>query len=111
MEGLRAKFFFNCWYIFFNTMDLICCKLETAFKCQRRISNSFRYKDCIPKDLISGVIYKFQCGVCNESYYNGSIRLLDIRSGEHIGVPPLTGKKVRSSNNSAVCNIFSTVII
>ena len=83
---------------------LNCCKLEIVFKCQTRLSNSFRYKDPIPKDLISGVVYKFQCGLCNESYYGESIRHLDIRSGEHIGVSPLTGKKVKPSNNSAICD-------
>ena len=75
---------------------LNCCKTEIVFKCQARLSHSFRYKDPVPKDLISGVVYKFQCGE--------SIRHLDIRSGEHIGVSPLTGKKVKSSNNSAICH-------
>ena len=28
----------------------------------------------------------------------------DIRSGEHIGVSPLTGEKVKPSNNSAICD-------
>ena len=83
---------------------LNCCKLEIVFKCQARLSNSFRYKDPIPKDLIFGVVYKFQCGLCNESYYGESIRHLDIRSGEHIGVSPLTGKKVKPSNNNAICD-------
>ena len=83
---------------------LNCCKLEIVFKCQTRLSNSFSYKDPIPKDLISGVVYKLQCGVCNESYYGESIRHLDIRSREHIGVSPLTGKKVKPSNNSAICD-------
>ena len=83
---------------------LNCCKLEIVFKCQTKLSHSFRYKDPIPKDLISGVVYKFQCGLCNESYYGESIRHLDIRSGEHIGVSPLTGKKVKPSNNSAICD-------
>ena len=83
---------------------LNCCKLGIVFKCQTRLSNSFRYKDPIPKDLISGVVYKFQCGLCNESYYGESIRHLDIRSVEHIGVSPLTGKKVKPSNNSAICD-------
>ena len=83
---------------------LNCCKLEIVFKCQTRLSNSFRYKDPIPKDLIPGVAYKFQCGLCNESYYGESIRYLDIGSGEHIGVSPLTGKKVKPSNNSAICD-------
>ena len=53
---------------------------------------------------MSGVVYKFQCGLCNESYYGESIRHLDIRPGEHIGVPPLTGKKGKPSNNSAICD-------
>ena len=57
-----------------------------------------------PKDLISGVVYKFQFGLCNESYYGESIRHLDIKSGQHIGVSPLTGKKVKPSNNSAICD-------
>ena len=83
---------------------LNCCKLEIVFKCQTRLSNSFRYKDPIPKDLISGVVYKFQCGLCNESYYSESIRHLDIRSGEHIGVAPFTRKKVKPSKNSAICD-------
>ena len=65
---------------------LNCCKLEIAFKSQTRLSNSFHYKDPIPKNLISGVVYKFQCGLCNESYYGESIRHLDTRSGEHTDV-------------------------
>ena len=77
---------------------LNCCKLEIVFKCQTKLSTSFRFKDPIPKDLISGVVYKFQCGLCNESYYDESIRHLDIRSGELIGVSPLTGKKVKPIN-------------
>ena len=32
------------------------------------------------------------------------MRHLDIRSGEHIDVSPLTRKKVKLSNNSAICN-------
>ena len=73
-------------------------------KYQTRLFNSFRYKDPIPRDLISGVAYKFQCGLCNESNYGDSIRQSDMRSGEHIGVSPLTRKKVKPSNNSAVCD-------
>ena len=83
---------------------LNCCKLEIVFKCQTRLSNSFYYEDPIPKDLISGAVYKFWCGLCNESYYGESISHLDIRTGEHIGVLPLTGKKVKPSNNSAICD-------
>ena len=91
---------------------LNCCKLEIVFNSQIRLSNYFHYKDPTPKDLVSGVVYKFQCGLCKESYYGESIRHLDIRSGEHIGVSPLTGKKVKPSNSSAIsdhlfhCNLL-----
>ena len=83
---------------------LNCCKLEIVFKCQTRLSNSFRYKGPVPKDFISAVVHKFLCGFCNESYYSESIIHLDIRSGEHIGMSPLTGKKVKPSNSSSICN-------
>ena len=61
----------------------------------------------IRKGLICGVVYNFQCGLCNESYYGESIRHLDIRPGEHISVSPLPGKKVKPSNNSAICLLTS----
>ena len=83
---------------------LNCCKLEIVFKCQIMLSNSSRYNDPIPKDLISGVVYKFQCVLCNESYCGKSIKHLDIRSDEHVCVSPLTGRKVKPSNNSAICD-------
>ena len=83
---------------------LNCCKQEIVFKCQTRLSNSFCYKDRILKDLISGVVYKLQCGLCNESYYGESIIHLDIISGEHLGVSPVTGKKVKPPSNSAICD-------
>ena len=84
--------------------NLNCWNLEIVFKCQTRLWNSFCFKDPIPKDLVSGVVYKFQCGLCNDSYYGESIRHLDIRSGKHVGVSPLTGKKVKPSNSSALCD-------
>ena len=43
------------------------CKLQTEFKNKTRLGNNFRFKDQIPKDLTSSVVYKIQCGLCNES--------------------------------------------
>ena len=84
--------------------DSNCCTVEIILKCQTRLSNSFRYKDPIPKNLISGFVYKFQCRICNESCFGLTIRNLDIRLGKYIGVSHLTGKKVKPSNNSAICD-------
>ena len=64
------------------------CKLEIAFKYQTKLFNSFHFKDPLTKGLIFGVVFKFQCSLCNESYYGESIIYLDIRSGEQIDLSP-----------------------
>ena len=46
---------------------LNCCKLQIVFKSQNKLAKAFRFKDRIPKELTSGVVYKFQCEFCNES--------------------------------------------
>ena len=79
---------------------LNCCKLQIVLKNKTRLGNNFHFKDQIPKDLTSGVLYKFQCGLCNESYSGECVRHLNIRIGENIGIPSLTEKQVRPKNSS-----------
>ena len=67
---------------------LSCCKLQFVFKSQNKLAKAFNFKDRIPKELTYGVIYKFQCGLCNESYYGKCVRYLNVRIGEHIGISP-----------------------
>ena len=69
---------------------LNCCKLQIVFKSQNKLAKAFRFKDRIPKELTSGVVYKFQCRLCNESYYGECPRHLNVRIGERIGISPLT---------------------
>ena len=68
---------------------LTCPKLEIAFKCQTKLFSSFRFKDPIPKDLISGAVFSAMSSLPR------SIMHLDIRSGKHIDASPVTGKKAR----------------
>ena len=56
--------------------------------------------------LTSGVLYKFQCGLRNKSYYGQCVRHLAVRSGGHIGTSPLTNKRVRPRKDGAVCHHF-----
>ena len=70
------------------------------FKSQNELAKPFRFKDHIPKELTSGVVYKFQCGLCNESYYGECARHLNVRIGEHIGISPLTRKKVKPKGSA-----------
>ena len=65
-----------------------------------KLINAFRFKDRIPKELTSGVVYKFQRGLWNESYYGECARHLNVRIGEHIGISPLTKKKVKSKGKA-----------
>ena len=39
---------------------LNCCKLQIVFKNKTRLGNNFHFKDRIPKDITSAVVYKFQ---------------------------------------------------
>ena len=51
---------------------------------------------------MSGVVYKYTCGRCNSTYYGKTDRHLKGRSGEHIGISPLTFKKTKPSKESAI---------
>ena len=72
------------------------------FKNEINLSNFFRFKDCLPYDLMSCAVYKIQCGRCNASYFGETDRNLKIRSGEHTGISPLTFKKVTPSAESSI---------
>ena len=50
-----------------------------------------------------------QCGLCNESYHGECLRHPNVRIGEHIGISPLTKKKVKPkgkvvSDHLLLCN-------
>ena len=64
------------------------------FKSQSKLTKAFCFKDRVPKEL-SGVVYKFQCGLCNESYYGECMRYLNVRIGKHIRISSLTKKKFK----------------
>ena len=86
---------------------LNCCKLQIVFKSKTRLGNNFYFEDWIPKNLTSGAVYKFQCGLCNESYYGKCVRHLNVRIGEHIGISPLTKKQVKPKNSSVADDLYS----
>ena len=83
-----------------NTLSL--CKLQVIFKNERKLSNVFRFKDRVPYDLMSDVVYEYTCGRCNLSYYGETERHLKVRPGEHIGISPLTLKKTKPSKESSI---------
>ena len=89
---------------------LNCCKLQIVFKIKNNLSDAFRFKDHIPKELTSGVIYKFQCRFCNQSYYGECVRHLNVRAVEHIAISLLMKKKVKPKGSAinvhlCLCNL------
>ena len=76
------------------------------FKNKIRLGNNFHFKDQIPNDLTSVVLYKFQCGPCNESYHGDCVRHLNVRTGEHIGITPLTRKQVKPKYSSVINHLI-----
>ena len=83
-----------------------CCELQIVFKNEARSGNNFYFKDQIPKDLTSDVVYEFQCRLCNESRYGECIRHLNVKLGEHIGKSPLTRKQVKPKNSSVADHLL-----
>ena len=48
------------------------------------------------------IIYKFQCGSCNATYYSKTKRHLKVRMCEHLGISTFTSKRVKGNDNSAI---------
>ena len=80
--------------------------MQIVFKSKIRFGNNYNFKDQISRDLISGIVYKFQCGLCNESYYCECARLSNVGIGEYIGISPLTEKQVKPKNSSVVDHLL-----
>ena len=75
---------------------LPCCNIQFDFQTKCKISNVFAFKHRIPSFLRSGIVYKFQCGGCNATYYGKTKRHFKVRICEHFGISEITRKRVKS---------------
>ena len=48
--------------------------------------------------------YRFQCGLCNESYHGECVRHLNVRTGENVGILPCTKTPSSVGDHSLFCN-------
>ena len=95
-----------------NNLDKIaktyfpCCKIQVVFKSVYRLGSCFRFKDTIPLNARSFVLYKFTCSSCNSAYVGKTKRHFLVRMFEHLGTSLATGNKYtfnpKNSNNTAV---------
>ena len=67
-----------------------------------RISSLFWFKDRLPTDLRSSIVYKFNCPSCQAGYIGSTVRAFKVRVDEHIGQSSRTGLPCRTPSHSAV---------
>ena len=91
-----AKTYFNC------------CKIQVMFKSDNRLGSYFRFKDKVPLNARSFVLYKFKCSRCNSAYVGKTKRHYLVRMFEHLGISLTTGKNYtfnpNNNNNTTVLN-------
>ena len=78
------------------------CNVRFVFETKCKISNFFTFKVKTPLFLPSGIVYKFQCGSCNATYYGKTKLHFKVKICEHLGISALTGKIVKSDDDSAI---------
>ena len=65
----------------------------------------FNFKDRVPTDLVSHIIYKFTCADCNASYLGETTRHYVIRTCEHLNISPFTKKPAHNIPTSVTKHI------
>ena len=75
--------------------------VRVIFKPRRTIQNFFRFKDKVPRELQSSVVYKYLC-CCNATYYGRSKRQLQTRIFQHLGRSIRTNRQLSNPPFSAI---------
>ena len=75
------------------------CNLKIVFASPVRVKSFFTFKDKLLKMLLSGLVYQYKCGGCNATYYGKTKRHFKVRICEYLGIPRLSGKKVKIDNS------------
>ena len=76
--------------------------LKVVLRNRFTISSLFHFKDRIPKCLRSGIVYKFSCSSCEESYIGSTYVRLYSRVCEHKGVSDRNQTMLLSPKNSSI---------
>ena len=76
--------------------------LKVIFKPKNIMKNLFQFKDKVPKELQSSVVYKYICSCCNASYIGKSKRQFQVRAFEHLGRSIRTNRPLNKLAFSAI---------
>ena len=83
-------------------------KLLVIFRSQRRLKTLFRYKDSLPQQLQSYIVYRFTCGACKGSYVGKTDRHCHIRWCEHLKIQPFRGGPSKSKQKPTAVEIHKS---
>ena len=78
--------------------------LRLALKNTISIGSFFRHKDPLPQSLRSGIVYSYECALCNECYIGSTHRQFQCRISEHLGVSARHGQPLANVPYSAIYN-------
>lgn len=70
-------------------------KVNVILSSKYRLSSVFKFKDKIPDDLRSHILYKFSCTSCNAKYIGETTRHLKVRLSEHLALSYLTERNTK----------------
>ena len=60
--------------------------INVVYKIQCRMSHYFKFKDMIPSDLISNIVYLYKCPSCNAGYVGETSVHSKVRWCQHLGI-------------------------
>ena len=77
-------------------------KINIIYKTQRKLSNVLKFKDAVPSDLDSHIIYQFKCPSCNAGYIGETRVYHKVRNSQHLGISQYTGKPLSGNLPTSV---------
>ena len=76
-------------------------RLRIVFKSPNRLRTGFSFKDPVPIDMDSFLLYKYTCDTCNCVYIGETTRHYLVRTSEHLRISILTGDGLSYNEKSA----------
>ena len=64
------------------------------------IGSFFKFKDVLPDDVRSNVIYEFSCACCNTAYIGATSQRFKTRIDQHLGISSRTGRPLARTMDS-----------
>ena len=76
-------------------------KVIVVFSSKIKLRNFFSFKDKIPTNLKSLVLYKYKCSDCNVTYIGKTTRHYQVRFSEHLGISKVTNLPLKYNKKSS----------